>query len=300
MNIIFSRLILLIFTLGAASALAAQTVYLPVNAPFPQEVVKATMKAHPELQKLGLHAIPPGFSDYAIIASSFPSKIGKKSSDADLAVVKSGKPTVKTNEKGKFFDLCLPFDDAKGIRLGITVMEIPFAQAKSDVDALAKATAIRDEMREKLAGKSLFEDSTAPLKASETIKLGQAVMGKFDHFAVDLKHNRLFATAEDYHAVLVYDTVTSQPLAEIHGIAKPHAVLYREDLNRIYVTDGIEGALKIFDGKTYKPLDTIALSEDADAIGYEPARQYLYVVSGGKDAGQTFSTLSVIDTTAAK
>ena len=300
MNHIFSRLILLILMVGAASALEAQPVYLPVNAPFPQEVVMATMKAHPELQKLGLHAIPPGFSDYAIIASSFPSKIGKKSSDADLVVVKSGKPTVKANEKGKFFDLCLPFDDAKGVRIGITVMEIPLAFAKSDEDALAKATAIRDEMREKLAGKSLFEDSMAPLKASETITLGQAVKGKFDHFAVDLKHNRLFATAEDYHAVLVYDLVTSQPLTEIPGIAKPHAVLYREDLNRIYVTDGSEGALKIFDGKTYKPLDTIALSKDADAIGYEPARQYLYVVSGGKDAGQTFSTLSVIDTTAAK
>src|SRR5262245_3218262 len=126
MNHIFSRLILLIIMVGAASALAAQPVYLPGNAPFPQEVVMATMKAHPELQKLGLHAIPPGFSDYAIIASSFPSKIGKKSSDADLVVVKSGKPTVKANEKGKFLDLCLPFDDAKGVRIGIRLMEFLF------------------------------------------------------------------------------------------------------------------------------------------------------------------------------
>src|SRR5262249_58278431 len=105
----------------------------------------ATMEAHPELQKLGLHAIPPGFSDYAIIANTFPSKIGKKSSEGDLAVIKSGKPTVKAKEKGKFFDLCLPFDDAKGLRIGIIVMEIPFAFAKSDEEALAKATAIRDE-----------------------------------------------------------------------------------------------------------------------------------------------------------
>src|SRR5215475_11169476 len=147
MNHIFSRSILLILMVGAASALAAQPVYLPVNAPFPQEVVMTTMKAHPELQKLGLHAIPPGFSDYAIIASSFPSKIGKESSDTDLVVVKSGKPTVKANEEGKFFDLCLPFDDAKGLRIGITVMEIPFAFAKSGEDALAKATAVRDEMQ---------------------------------------------------------------------------------------------------------------------------------------------------------
>src|SRR5215471_19621415 len=119
MNHIFSRLILLILMVGAASALEAQPVYLPVNAPFPQEIIMATMKAHPELQKLGLHAIPPGFSDYAIIASNFPSKIGKKSSDADRVVVKSGKPAVQPNDRGKFFDLCLPFDDAKGVRIGI-------------------------------------------------------------------------------------------------------------------------------------------------------------------------------------
>jgi hypothetical protein len=100
----------------AACVLWAQPVYLPVNAPFPQELVLATKKAHPEIQKLGLHGIPPGFSDYAIIAGNFPSKVGKKSSDADLAVVKSGKPAVQPNDRGKFFDLCLPFDDANGKR----------------------------------------------------------------------------------------------------------------------------------------------------------------------------------------
>src|SRR5581483_7359459 len=112
----------------------------------------------------------------------------------------------------------------------------------------------------------------------------------FDHFTADLKHNRLFATAEDYHAVVVYDLVSGELESEIHGVGKPHAVLYREDLNRIYVTDGDDGALKIFDGKSYEPMGSVALGKDADSIGYEPARKYLYVVSGGKDAGHSFSS----------
>jgi hypothetical protein len=38
---------------AAAVALAAQTIYIPVNAPYAQELVMATKNAHPELQKLG-------------------------------------------------------------------------------------------------------------------------------------------------------------------------------------------------------------------------------------------------------
>ncbi len=129
-----------------------------------------------------------------------------------------------------------------------------------------------------------------------------AAVGKtrFDHLTADLKHNRLFATPEDYHAVTVYDLVSGDPIAEIRGVAKPHAVLYREDLDRIYVTDGEDGALKIFDGKTYRPLGSVPLQKDADSIGYEPSRKYLYIVNGGKDAGKAFSLVSVVDTTTAK
>ncbi|MGO9008853.1 MAG: YncE family protein [Bryobacteraceae bacterium] len=144
------------------------------------------------------------------------------------------------------------------------------------------------------------EGTAGPLKALETIPLPAAVKGRFDHFGVDPKHNRLFATPEDYHAVLVLALPDARPIAEIHGIARPHAILYRGDLDRIYVTDGVDGALKIFDGKTYQPVGSVALEKDADSIGYEAARKYLYIDNGGKDAGQTYSLLSVVDTTAGK
>jgi hypothetical protein len=98
----------------------------------------------------------------------------------------------------------------------------------------------------------------------------------------------------------VFDLVSGKLAGEISGIARPHAILYRDDLNRIYVTDGEAGALKIFDGKTYQPAGSIPLAKDADSIGYDAASQRLYVVNGGKDAGQPFSMLSVIDTAANK
>jgi hypothetical protein len=237
-----------------ASGLMAQDVYFPVNAPYAQALVVATKNAHPELQKLGLHAIAPGQSDYAVIANGITSKIGKKSSAADLAVLTTGKATVKRDEKGKFFDLCLPISDASKRQIGITVMEIPFAFAKDENDALKKAEGVRDGMQGKIASHSqLFQETAAPLQPLDRISLSSSVKGHFDHFGVDLKHHRLFATAEDYHAVLVFDLVTLKPVTEIAAIGKPHAVLYREDIDRVYVTDGDAGALKIFNGPAYQP-----------------------------------------------
>jgi DNA-binding beta-propeller fold protein YncE len=141
---------------------------------------------------------------------------------------------------------------------------------------------------------------TAPLKLAQTIELSNSVKGPFDHLAIDLKNRRLFATPEDYKAVLVIDLDTGKVIHEITGILRPHAVLYRSDLNRIYVTDGTGGDLKVFDGSTYKLLQSIPLLKDADSIGFDVSRKYLYIDSGGKDEGKSYSVLSVIDTDANK
>lgn len=140
----------------------------------------------------------------------------------------------------------------------------------------------------------------APIKLVQTFDLPAEVKGNFDHFEIDLKGGRLFATPEGYHAVVVFDLKTGKLVHKIDGIGKPHAVLYREDLNRIYVTDGDAGDLKIFDGTTYRLLSSVKLLEDADSIGYDPVTTYLYIDNGGGDVHQTYSMLSVIDTTAGK
>src|ERR1700674_5787638 len=139
-----------------------------------------------------------------------------------------------------------------------------------------------------------------PLKLAQTLTLPADVKGNFDHFGVDLKNDRLFATPEGYKAVLVFKLKSGKPIHTITGIGKPHAVLYHEDLNRIYITDGDAGDLKIFDGKTYALLSSVKLLEDADSIGYDAKTKYLYIDNGGGDVHQTYSMLSVVDTTAGK
>src|ERR1700676_119419 len=141
---------------------------------------------------------------------------------------------------------------------------------------------------------------TAPLKLVQALKLPPEVKGNFDHFAIDLKGGRLFATPEDYKAVVVFDLKIGKLMHTISGIERPHAVLYREDLDRLYVTDGEAGDVKIFDSTAYRLLSSVKLLEDADSIGYDPATKYLYIDTGGGDVHQTYSMLSVVDTTAGK
>jgi DNA-binding beta-propeller fold protein YncE len=289
---------LLMLAAAVTAAVPAQTVYVPVNAPYAQSLVIATKNAHPELQKLGLHAIPPGEHAYAIIANPVPSKIGKESSGSDLTVISSRKPFAKSDEKGKFYDLRLPISDASGNFIGITVMEIPFGAATDLNDALAKATVVRDELQKKISGyDQLFQATDAPLAVMPSMNYDPSIQGHFDHFGVDTQHNRLFSAAEDSHAVVVFDVVNGIVIKSITGLVRPHAILYRADLNRIYVTDGGDGKLKIFDGKTYEQIGSVQLEKDDDSIGYDPSTGYLYIDNGGKDVGKTYSYVSVVDTT---
>jgi DNA-binding beta-propeller fold protein YncE len=135
------------------------------------------------------------------------------------------------------------------------------------------------------------------LELVQTYQLSADVKGSFDHLEVDLKRNRLFATPEDFKAVLVFDIGTGKLIHQIHGILRPHAVFYRADVDRLYVTDGGDGSAKVYDGGTYHRLAHIPLLKDADSVGYDISRHYLYIDNGGGDVGQHYSMLSAIDTT---
>jgi DNA-binding beta-propeller fold protein YncE len=139
--------------------------------------------------------------------------------------------------------------------------------------------------------------SPLPLRLDAKLTMPASVQGKFDHLGIDQKHGRLFVAAESAHQVLIFDLESGKYLRSIEGIDIPHAIFVREDRNRIYVTDGGTGALKVYDGDTYALLKTIPLKVDADSIGYDPATHFLYMVNGGGDAHESFSMLSVVDTT---
>ena len=146
-----------------------------------------------------------------------------------------------------------------------------------------------------IAVASTAQDQT-PLKKIHELSFPSAVKGRLDHLGVDTHGNRLFVVAEEFHQVLVFDLATGKYLRSI-SIDHPHAVLYRSDLEHLYITDEGKGVLNIYDGKNYSLLKSVPLKVDADSIGYDPVTHYLYIVNGGDNAHETFTMLSVVDTT---
>jgi DNA-binding beta-propeller fold protein YncE len=94
----------------------------------------------------------------------------------------------------------------------------------------------------------------------------------------------------------VLDLSSGKLLRQVDGVAKPHAVLFRPESDELYVTDGNDGSLKIFDGTTYKLKTSIPLLKDADSIGFDPSRDQIFVVNGGGNIGQKSSMLSEVNT----
>ena len=141
-------------TAKAVEAAVAQ----PVHAPHALELELATLSAHPDLRKMGLHAVPPGGKDSVIIANANTTRIGVKSSAGDLDAVKDGKTYCAKKDDGAFFNLKLPLLDASGHNIGILVMEVPYTSASDETQAVRKAEEIRHELAQQIPDRnSLFQ-----------------------------------------------------------------------------------------------------------------------------------------------
>src|ERR1700674_80394 len=94
------------------------------------------------------------------------------------------------------------------------------------------------------------ERTQAPLKLLRTVAL-PGFTGDFDHFAVDEKGGRLFLAGEDHKTVEVFDLKTNSRIKSIPGFGTPHAIFYLPESDRILVTDGDKGFLRILSCKDY-------------------------------------------------
>jgi len=134
-----------------------------------------------------------------------------------------------------------------------------------------------------------------PLKLVATTPL-PGFSGDFDHFALDLKGQRLFLTAEDHKTVEVFD-LDGKHLHSVTGFGQPHAALFLPESNKLIVTDGDDdfGRVEMVSGADYKILSTIKLPNGVDSAVFDPTSHYYYVASGGAESARTH-VVSIIDT----
>src|SRR6267142_3196508 len=77
------------------------------------------------------------------------------------------------------------------------------------------------------------------------------VEGRMDHLGIDVKGQRLFATAFDNHTLEVIDLKTGRQVHTITDLNEPQGSFYDPVTNRLFVASGGDGTLKIFDGTSY-------------------------------------------------
>jgi DNA-binding beta-propeller fold protein YncE len=139
-----------------------------------------------------------------------------------------------------------------------------------------------------------------PLRLLQTIPLPDLKGGDFDHFEADLSGNRLFLAAEDNDAVDVFDIRANKLIHTIRDVDTPHSLFYLPAAKQLWVVDGGDGAIKVFDGSTYAVVDTVKLDIGADSSAYDPVNHLLYIATGGEDAKMDFSLISIVDTSTRK
>src|SRR5512138_563626 len=81
---------------------------------------------------------------------------------------------------------------------------------------------------------------TPTLKLLQTIPL-PGVKGRFDHFAIDTKGQRLFVAALGNNTLEVIDLAAGKRLQSLPGMAKPTGVLYGQAADQILVANGDDG-----------------------------------------------------------
>ena len=127
------------------------------------------------------------------------------------------------------------------------------------------------------------------------------ITGDFDHFAVDLKRNRLFVSAEVHHSVELFDLQTGAHLQSLSGFKTPHSVAFCPEKDELLVADGGDSALILLDGATLQPTARIPLidgsptgkGDSPDAAFYDAPNRLYYIGNGGASANLPNSAISI-------
>jgi DNA-binding beta-propeller fold protein YncE len=135
----------------------------------------------------------------------------------------------------------------------------------------------------------------SPLLLVQEIPLPN-VGGRIDHFTFDAKRKRVIGAALGNNTVEVVDTFAGRDIHSITGAADPQGVVYVGDLDKLFVANGTDGRLRIYDGDSFKLLNTVDIGEDADNVRYDPVEKKVYVAFGGDEGGG----IAVIDAASGK
>jgi hypothetical protein len=118
--------------------------------------------------------------------------------------------------------------------------------------------------------------------------------GDFDHFAYDLKRNRLIAAAEEHHTLELFDLKSGKHLRSIRGFKAPHSIAYVPEKDELFITDGEDASCIILAATDFHRVARIPLRQGPDAALYDPESKRYYIGNGGREAKEKTSVITIL------
>lgn len=147
-----------------------------------------------------------------------------------------------------------------------------------------------------LAAAGIGAAPAAVLELTGKIPVPQ-MTGTWDHLTVDPQTDRLFLSAQDQQSVYVVPLRGGAIRRLSGGFDRPQGELFIPSVDRLVITNGRDGGVRILSGRTYRTVATARVSVGADMIAFDPRHRLLYVESGGTDSHRGPGSLALIDPT---
>ncbi len=120
---------------------------------------------------------------------------------------------------------------------------------------------------------------TPILNLEAKIPLGE-VKGRIDHMAFDPLRNRLFVAELENNSLAVVDLKQRKVIHIIPGLTEPQGVGYEPSSDTVYVANGGDGSVRLYQGADYAETGRIALGDDADNVRIDPDANHVLVGYG--------------------
>ena len=126
---------------------------------------------------------------------------------------------------------------------------------------------------------SAAADDISSLVLKTVVSLPQ-VVGRIDHFSVDVAGRRLFMSALGNQSVEIIDAQTFRLLHSIPNFAQPQGIVFDDLTNRLFVASGGDGTVKVLNATTFQRTVSVKLGDDADNVRYDATRGEIIVGYG--------------------
>jgi YVTN family beta-propeller protein len=121
--------------------------------------------------------------------------------------------------------------------------------------------------------------TSSSLRLERTVPL-PGVKGRIDHLAFDADNQRLFVAELGNNTVEVIDIKSDKVAGTISGLAEPQGVLYEPERRRVWIANGGDGTVRIFDAATFQPVRSVKLGDDADNVRRDAVAHRVFVGYG--------------------